>query len=187
VYNDDTLTHTEDDKMARDIWVISDTHFNHELILTFKDYNDKPVRPFASVAEMNECMLDNWADTVKPGDTVIHCGDVLFGDHKVDWLTANFAKLPGKKRLALGNHDNVKFLAPFFKDIQLWITMDGFVFSHTPLHSMILAETKRWGDVPVVNVHGHIHSNPSPEGPYKCACVEQINYTPINLEELKNG
>ena len=23
------------------------------------------------------------------------------------------------------------------------------------------------------------------EGPYKCVCVEQINYTPINIEELK--
>ena len=31
------------------------------------------------------------------------------------------------------------------------------------------------------------HSNPSPEGPYKCVCVEQphMNYTPINIEELK--
>lgn len=37
----------------------------------------------------------------------------------------------------------------------------------------------------VINVHGHIHSNPSPEGPYKCVCVEQINYTPVNIEELK--
>ena len=27
-----------------DIWVISDTHFNHEAILTFKDYAGKPPR-----------------------------------------------------------------------------------------------------------------------------------------------
>ena len=80
-----------------DTFVISDTHFNHAAILTFKDYAGKPPRTFDSVDQMNECMMDNWVSTVKPNDTVIHCGDVLFGENKVDWLTANFAKLPGKK------------------------------------------------------------------------------------------
>jgi len=164
-------------------WLISDTHFNHELILTFKDYVGKPVRPFANVQEMNECMLDNWNSVVKAEDTVYHLGDVLFGHNKVDWLDYNFSKLPGKKHLILGNHDNVKFLAPFFKSINLWEVLPGMVLSHTPLHAQTLAESKRWGD-PVLNVHGHIHTNPSPEGPYKCVSVEQINYTPINIEEL---
>ena len=167
-----------------DTFVISDTHFNHAAILTFKDYAGKPPRTFDSVDQMNECIMDNWVSTVKPNDTVIHCGDVLFGENKVDWLTANFAKLPGKKRLVLGNHDNPKFLAPFFKDMQLWIQMDNLIFSHTPLHSTTLAETHRFDAEDLLNVHGHIHSNPSPEGPYKCVCVEQINYTPLNIEEL---
>ena len=166
------------------IFVISDTHFNHDLILTFKDYIGKPVRDFDSVEQMNECMLDNWNDTVGPNDTVIHCGDVLFGMDKVEWLEANFAKLPGKKRLVLGNHDNVKHLAPFFKDIQLWIdSVPGIIFTHTPLHTSTLAEKHRWNGQ-MLNAHGHIHSNPSPEGPYKCVCVEQINFTPISVEEL---
>lgn len=168
-----------------DIWVISDTHFNHANILTFKDYAGKPPRVFDSVDHMNQCMLDNWNDVVKPNDTIIHCGDVLFGPDKVDWLTANFAKLPGKKRLVLGNHDNVKFLAPFFKDIQLWIQKDNFIFTHTPLHPTTLAEAHRFGDGDILNVHGHIHSNPSPDGPYKCVCVEQINFTPVNIDALR--
>lgn len=167
-------------------FVISDTHFNHEGILTFKDYLNKPCRTFDSVDQMNECMLDNWNDTVGPKDTVIHCGDVLFGHNKMDWLLTNFNKLPGKKRLVLGNHDNVKFLTHFFKDIQLWIDMSdkGFIFTHTPLHPSTLAETHRFGDKKVLNVHGHIHSNASPEGPYKCVSVEQIDYTPVAIETL---
>ena len=61
------------------IWVISDTHFNHEAILTFKDYAGKPPRNgFIDADHMNEMMLDNWASVVQPNDTVIHCGDVLF-------------------------------------------------------------------------------------------------------------
>ena len=129
-------------------------------------------------------MLDNWNDTVKPGDTVYHLGDVLFGMNKEFWLAEHFAKLPGKKHLILGNHDNVKFLAPYFKSINLWRVLPGLVLSHTPLHAQTLAESKRWGDKPVLNVHGHIHTNPSPDGPYRCVCVEQTNYTPINIEEL---
>jgi calcineurin-like phosphoesterase family protein len=169
-----------------DIWLISDTHFNHKGILTFNDYAGKPTRQFSSVDEMNQCMLDNWNDTVKDGDTVIHCGDVLFGENKVTWLENNFMKLPGKKRLVLGNHDNVKFLAPFFKDIQLWLELPGSVIAtHTPLHPTTLAEKHRWGDAPILNVHGHIHSNPSPEGPYKCVCVEQIGFKPINIDEVR--
>jgi calcineurin-like phosphoesterase family protein len=171
------------------IFVISDTHFNHAGILEFKDYIGKPVRGFDSVEQMNQCMLDNWNDTVGPKDTVIHCGDVLFGLDKVDWLTANFAKLPGKKRLVLGNHDNPKHLAPFFKDIQMWIDMSdkGFLFSHTPQHASTLAESHRFGTGKVLNVHGHIHTNPSPEGPYKCVCVEQTNFTPVDIETLHAG
>jgi calcineurin-like phosphoesterase family protein len=170
-------------------FVISDTHFNHAGILEFKDYIGKPVRGFDSVEQMNQCMLDNWNDTVGPKDTVIHCGDVLFGLDKVDWLEANFAKLPGKKRLVLGNHDNPKHLAPFFKDIQMWIDMSdkGFLFSHTPQHPSTLAESHRFGTGKVLNVHGHIHTNPSPEGPYKCVCVEQTNFTPVDIETLHAG
>ena len=171
--------------MAKDIWVLSDTHFNHAKILEFLDYEGKPARQFANVDEMNQCMLDNWAKVVKPNDIVIHCGDVLFGMDKVAWLEANFAKLPGKKRLVLGNHDNIKQLAPFFKDIQLWINLDGMVLTHMPLHEQTLAETRRWDGITPLNVHGHIHTNPSPEGPYKCVCVEQINYTPVNIDALR--
>ena len=171
-----------------DTFVISDTHFNHAAILTFKDYAGKPPREgFTDVNHMNECMMDNWADTVKAGDTVIHCGDVLFGHNKVEWMEANFTKLPGKKRLVVGNHDNLKMLAPFFKDMQMWIDMSdkGLLFTHTPQHESTLSESHRFGKGPILNVHGHIHSNPSPEGPFKCVCVEQINYTPVNIEELK--
>ena len=169
-----------------DTWLVSDTHFNHELILTFKDYVGKPVRPFDSVDQMNQCMLDNWNDTVKPGDTVYHLGDVLFGMNKEFWLAEHFAKLPGKKHLILGNHDNPKFLAPFFKSIKLWSELPGMVLSHAPMHEQTLKESHRFKDG-ILNVHGHIHTNACPPGPYKCVSVEQINFTPLDVEEINVG
>lgn len=167
-------------------FVISDTHFNHAGILNFKDYLNKPCREFDSVDQMNECMFDNWNSVVCPEDTVYHLGDVLFGHNKDKWLADNFDKLNGKKHLILGNHDNPKFLAPYFRSISLWKDMSdiGLLLSHTPQHASTLAESHRFGCKPLLNVHGHIHTNPSPEGPYKCVSVEQINYTPLNMEEL---
>ena len=47
-----------------EIFVISDTHFNHSNILDFKDYIGKPCREFDSVEQMNEAMLDNWVSVV---------------------------------------------------------------------------------------------------------------------------
>ena len=169
------------------IWLISDTHFNHEAVLTFKDYAGKPPRVFDNVDQMNECMMDNWAEVVKPGDYVYHLGDVLFGYDKEEWMEKNFSKLPGKKKLILGNHDNPKRLAPFFKDISLWVDFSdiGLLLSHTPQHASTLAESHRFGTGPILNVHGHIHSNPSPEGPYKCVCVEQTDFKPVALEDLR--
>jgi calcineurin-like phosphoesterase family protein len=166
-------------------YVISDTHFNHAAILTFKDYAGEPPRAeFTDVEHMNEHMMDMWSQTVKPEDTIYHLGDVMFGTDKVDWMEKNFVKLPGKKHLILGNHDNPKHMLPFFKEILFWKHLPGMLLSHIPVHEQQLAESHRWGDGDILNVHGHIHSNPSPLGPYFCVSVEQVAYTPVNVDDV---
>lgn len=168
------------------IWVISDTHFNHANILNFRDEEGDAVRDFDSVEQMNECMMDNWNETVQPSDKVYHLGDVLFGMDKQGWLENNWSKLKGKKRLCFGNHDNPKLLEPFFQKTQLWRQFNdwGLLLTHVPVHPSTL-EHDRFEGNSVINVHGHIHQNKSPDGPYKCVCVEQTGYKPVNLEELR--
>ena len=166
--------------MAKDIWVISDTHFQHyNMIHKFK------TRPFDSIQEHDEKLIDNWNSVVKPGDKVYHLGDVTFGD-KDRYISNIHNRLNGQKRLIVGNHDSVKFLAPHFAEVMLWrmFTEWGLLLTHVPVHPSTLGEG-RFDGKGMTNVHGHIHQNPSPPGPYKCVCVEQINYTPINIEYLK--
>ena len=166
--------------MAKDVWIISDTHWQHyNMIHKFK------TRPFSTVEEMDEALIDNWNSVVKPGDKVYHLGDVTFGN-KENYIENIHKKLNGKKRLIVGNHDDVKFLAPYFEKVSLWRMFSdwGLLLTHVPVHPSTLGESRFTGNQ-MINVHGHIHSNPSPEGPYKCVCVEQINYTPINIEELR--
>ena len=170
--------------MARDIWVISDTHFSHNNILKFTDSRTgKNVRDFYSVSHMNEVMIENWNSRVKPGDIVYHLGDVFFGDK--EHFKQLWPRLNGAKRLIVGNHDDVKFLSSgsFFQKVMLWRNFGSLLLTHVPVHVSTLGEGRFHG-AKMVNVHGHIHSNPSPQGPYKCVCVEQINYTPVSLESL---
>ena len=142
-------------------------------------------RPFSTVEEMDEALMDNWNSVVKPGDKVYHLGDVTFGN-KENYIKNIHKRLNGKKRLIVGNHDDVKFLAPYFEKVMLWRMFPdwGLLMTHVPVHRSTLGED-RFDGKGMINLHGHIHQNPSPEGPYKCVCVEQINYTPINIEELK--
>lgn len=185
-----------------DIWVISDTHFNHANMLKFTDWTGELTRPgFRDVEHMDEMLMDNWNSVVKPGDKVYHLGDVVMGPDPEGWMKKNWNKLNGQKRLIVGNHDNIKMLSSggWFSKVMLWrpFTDFGILLSHIPLHHGSLLRPKKAGSdervditdrdawLTTLNIHGHIHSNPSPEGPYRCVCVEQINYTPINIEELR--
>ncbi len=171
--------------MAGNIWVTSDTHFNHANILNFSDKMGKPVRPFSSLEDMNETMIENWNSVVQPGDKVYHLGDVFFGDK--EWFKKSWPRLKGKKRLIVGNHDDIPFLSSggFFSKVYMWrVFRDfGLLLTHVPVHPSTLGVKGRF-EGSVLNVHGHIHQNPSPEGPYRCVCVEQTNYTPVHIEDL---
>jgi len=177
--------------MSRDIFIISDSHFRHANILKFVDSNGNPVRGhlFADVDAMDEHMIERWNSVVKQGDIVYHLGDVVMGDR--EWFKKNWPRLNGSKRLIVGNHDDIPFLSSggFFKKVSMWRMFPefGLMLSHVPLH---LSSLRRGSpddpDAPMLlNVHGHIHSNPSPEGPYRNVSVEAINYTPVNIEELR--
>jgi calcineurin-like phosphoesterase family protein len=167
--------------MSRDIWVISDTHFNHKNIIKYCD------RPFKSADEMNETLIENWNNTVKDGDIVYHLGDVFMGgDPELLY------RLKGRKRLVVGNHDNLKnpVLHKTFQKIAMWRMFPefGLLLTHVPVHESSLYRGPTGNeDSPkqLFNVHGHIHDKQSPDGPYKCVCVEQTNYKPVNIEDLR--
>jgi calcineurin-like phosphoesterase family protein len=167
--------------VSRNIWVISDTHFGHENIIKYCN------RPFEDINHMDEYMIERWNSVVKPGDKVYHLGDVYMGSG--ERMAKNFPRLNGKKRLVLGNHDDLKRkmgeirLGDVFEKIYLFRAFKefGLMLTHVPVHRDSIIRAGEGA----INIHGHIHDNPSPKGPYRCVCVEQIEYTPINIEELR--
>ncbi len=175
----------------RTIFVISDTHFNHTNILSFKA-DGHSIRTFNDAEEMNECMIENWNKVVKDHDIVYHLGNVYFNKKKPMLIDQILYRLKGKKRLILGNHDNGKdkLLLWHFKKIMMWreFSEDGLLLTHVPVHPCVLKESRFTGNK-MVNVHGHTHSSHTNDissgATYYNACVEAINYTPIAIEEIK--
>lgn len=172
----------------KEIWVISDTHFHHANILGFIDSRTGlKVRPgFNNVDEMDEHMVEKWNNVVNPGDKVYHLGDVFMGDQNK--FKKLWPRLNGRKNLIVGNHDDIRFLSSggFFKEVYLERKFKDLKLhlSHIPLHPSQHETGAPGSGNFLVNVHGHIHGNPTPEGRYINVSVEVVDYTPVNIEVL---
>ena len=85
------------------IYYTSDQHFDHTNVIKFDN------RPFSSVEEMNEILVNKWNETVTKQDTVYILGDFCWG--KADRYRYFLSKLNGTKVLITGNHDLKTFPA----------------------------------------------------------------------------
>jgi calcineurin-like phosphoesterase family protein len=165
------------------IFVVSDTHFNHVNILGFGDTQGKKFRGdiFADVDHMNETMINNWNKLVSPQDKIYHLGDVYFGSQQ--GAENILSRLNGKKRLIVGNHDTIygkgNPLQKHFQKIYMWRLFKEFnmVLTHVPIHESSFRKVD-------FNVHGHIHEKKSPTEQHINVSVEAVGYTPVHIEEV---
>ena len=171
-------------------FVIADTHFGHAKSLTFFKPDGERLRPFDSVEEMDEYMVDNWNQVVKKCDTVYHLGDVVIPRKSLSTLE----RLNGRKILIRGNHDlgPLKDFSKHFEDVRGAFfhpgdsTMrGGVVMTHVPVHPSCLSGHY------LGNIHGHTHSNliqgsdGLPDPKYFNACVEHHDFTPVSFDMIK--
>jgi len=187
-------------------WVTSDWHLWHVNLLTGRKIG---IRPFDSVDEMHEAILQGMVDAgVKSNDKLYMLGDLTLMRPGKD-LTKQFqqikelrdfiAKVPTKQlRLVLGNHDYwpVEFYQALgFEKVLAMRTMGGAIISHIPVHPSQFERFKG-------NIHGHTHERdvrhpdtlvedgwgfPEPRSidtRYFNACLEVNNYRPVLLDEV---
>ena len=176
------------------VFFISDTHFGHANMLNFFNYDGTRTRPFNSIEEVDELMIQNWNEMVKKGDKIYHLGDVAFGQS----FDKVMPRLNGKKCLIRGNHDRLQIgkYAKYFKDVRGTCHIDGnYLLSHFPIHPDSKGRFVR-------GLHGHIHNQlvmrsiyqspiihtiigKEPDPWYRNCCVEVNNYSPIPFELIK--
>lgn len=168
----------------KNIFVISDTHFGHELMTTVLTDEGQRLRPWNTTEEMDEALIANWNSVVTPSDKVYHLGDVFF-PRKGRML---LSRLNGDKVLIRGNHDGhpIKDYLMGFRDIRALHVLDGVIMTHVPIHEQSLS---RWKG----NIHGHLHehrildSHGNVDPRYNTVCVEHINYTPVEWSVARSG
>jgi len=159
------------------IFFTSDHHFGHTNILKYQN------RPFPTIEEMNEVLIDKWNSVVKPNDTIYHLGDfaLVRTKNEVDNIVR---RLNGHKHLILGNHDRqpVKHASGFVEIEQYKeIAIDGIklILFHYPIESWNGAFHETY------HLHGHSHGKSSVRSRRIDVGVDVHNYYPINYEEVK--
>jgi calcineurin-like phosphoesterase family protein len=158
------------------IFFTSDTHFGHGGALGL--YR----RPFASVAAMNEGLVERWNERVGPEDVVWHLGDFAIRQRPAV-MTALLARLHGRKHLISGNND-----PPAARELEGWksvqpyleIEVDGvwLVLCHYPFRSW-RGMGKGW-----VNLHGHSHGRMKPQPRQFDVGVDVWGFRPVTLSEI---
>ena len=160
------------------IWVTSDTHFCHENIIRYE------MRPFESVYEMNERLIENWNANVKVDDVVFHVGD--FGLGREEHILPIIKRLNGKITLIRGNHDDSlsKLLSLGFASVCDLLALRykhwELRFSHVPLEDLIYEDTSHG----ILNIHGHIHGKTRVSKNRINVSCDAWEYTPVTLEEI---
>ena len=151
------------------VFVISDTHFGHNNIIKYAN------RPWTNAWEMDEELVMLWNDTVRPTDKVYHLGDVTLGKKNLEIIK----QLNGHITLIAGNHDvyNTKEYLKYFDNVRACKEYSGYILTHIPVHPNQKARYKG-------NIHGHMHEKTMEDPWYYSACVEQINYTPIEIDAV---
>lgn len=150
---------------------VADTHFDDENILMYEN------RPFRSVEEMDQTLVDSWNSVISKSDTVYVLGD--FGN--IDFLD----NLNGTKYLVKGNHDtevNDYYRSSGFKEVYDYpIVLDNFwILSHSPLYVN--------DNMPYANLFGHVHNSPiikDYSSHHFCVSVERLSYTPVSFDFIK--
>jgi calcineurin-like phosphoesterase family protein len=105
----------------KNTWFIADTHFSHTNIIRYSK------RPFASVEEHDETLVENWNRHVQPGDDVFFLGDLMLSRRK-EHAQAFRTRLAGNIHFIEGNHDDaahqIRASFVWYREVMM-ITVNG--------------------------------------------------------------
>lgn len=173
-----------------EIFLTADCHFNHENIIIY----EKDSRPFNTVEEMNEAIINNWNSVVGEEDDVYVLGDFFMG--KTTDIEPILRRLKGKIHLIRGNHDNPnrrKIYEAHGIDIHdiFYINKSGkfLILCHFPIASDEFVNMIREDNGETIVCYGHIHSKAPKgysDGTYHVG-VDTNNLTPVNIGEIINS
>lgn len=155
----------------------ADLHLNHKNIIKYCN------RPFNSVHDMNDAIINNWNQKVTANDEVYILGDCSFSNSRYLLNSLN-----GIKHLVIGDHDSdvLNQASNCFRKIEplmnLHFDYNGKDISITLCHWCMRVWRKShfnsW------HLYGHSHGKLSPIGKSWDIGVDCNNFTPLSLEDV---
>lgn len=170
----------------------SDQHFGHTNIIKYCN------RPFSSVEEMDEKIIENWNKVVKPEDVVYTLGDFSLPDRKnystwesqILFVKYTLKRLNGKIIIVFGSHDKHayeckhSFYTYHNKNTIAEVKINELIIQCS--HCALLTWEKRTHGA--LSAFGHVHSGPSKKFPCVLGSydvgVDNNDFTPISLEDF---
>lgn len=161
------------------IYFSSDHHFFHNNVLQYCG------RPFSSVEEMNEKLIENYNKIVTSKDQVYFLGDFSFGNKEE--TNKIIRRLNGNKFLILGNHDkqNYKEFGWIKNYYELYVDNQCIVLNHYAQRTWNKAYHGSW------HLFGHSHGKLEPFGKSVDVGVDSDwitnykEYRPFSFDEIK--
>ncbi|WP_276273634.1 metallophosphoesterase family protein [Haloarcula litorea] len=164
-------------------FLASDLHLGHENIIEYCS------RPFDSVEEMNQTLIENWNQEVRSNDDVVFfLGDLGFfaeEDQLRNWLK----QLNGRVVFIQGNHDDPGRYVSDLNTHQYYTLSQGdqeYLLTHRPENA-----PRFWDDW---IIHGHHHNNHpeqypfiNPEEQLANVSVELTDYRPVKVDYVLNS
>lgn len=160
---------------------IADCHFGHDKVRQLDD------RPFASVEQMNECMIERWNEVVrKKKDEVVILGDFCMG--KGEQVNEILSRLNGRKYLVTGNHDQI-----FLRDKRLDTGLFEWIKPYAELHDNnrkvvlshypIICYNGQYHGKTAYMLYGHVHNTIDYQN--VCRFVRETRQTAVGEEGKK--
>jgi calcineurin-like phosphoesterase family protein len=169
-------------------YFIADCHYGHSNIhLKFR-------KEFSSQEEHNETIHQNILNTGTKADCLWLLGDIFFKESEF-WRLKEYARKFQRVYYVLGNHDKLSVVkyALQFKNVTIMGVENrwGLWISHVPIPEYELYRGN--------SICGHLHNKQitrevyengayvrtEPDDRYFVVSCEQVNYTPISLDEIK--
>lgn len=168
--------------MNSNSFITSDTHFSHDRI------RDLCNRPFDTITQMDEALINGINNTVDRNDTLYHLGDIVWWEKeayilRLEWFisSVNCKNI----KVCFGNHDDPEILEKYFDSVEFYreekYNNRVIVMCHYPFASW---NKKARG---AINLHGHCHllNQDWNDGLNRYDVgVDSNNFKPIHIDDI---
>jgi calcineurin-like phosphoesterase family protein len=150
-----------------------DLHLGSNNVVKFRNQ-------FKTVEEHDQTIVNNIMECLNKRSLLYLLGDVCMSAEALAYIDM-FRSTGARVVLIGGNHctDKVsmQMLSSAFDDVLFYKNKYGMTMSHMPIHPQQLRGK--------LNLHAHTHDSIITDSRYLCVSLEQINYKPISIEQVR--